>query len=197
MASLINALSTAVSPYVMPVVEKNLAPDFLVRFGELCSSKVQPAAFCCCCCCVIVSTLHDTHFMRVSSSVAEYGSSITIRRSFQAAITHTASSPRYCTGVRRQCGHRLQEIAKGTSVEQVRAAYLSGVQAAAIIYISRCWTQHNSTAVQRGSFSKKPTSAVVWAKIVELACFSLQSAQQRVWCLTLLIRRPPRPGPRV
>lgn len=34
MASLINALSTAVSPYVMPVVEKNLAPDFLVRFGE-------------------------------------------------------------------------------------------------------------------------------------------------------------------
>ena len=35
MASLINALSTAVSPYVMPVVEKNLAPDFLVRFGEL------------------------------------------------------------------------------------------------------------------------------------------------------------------
>lgn len=34
MAGLINALSTAVSPYVMPVVEKNLAPDFLVRFGE-------------------------------------------------------------------------------------------------------------------------------------------------------------------
>ncbi|CAM9519344.1 unnamed protein product [Pylaiella littoralis] len=54
MASLLNALSTAVSPYVMPVVEKNLAPDFLVRFG-----------------------------------------------------------------VRRQCGHRLQEISRGTSVDQL------------------------------------------------------------------------------
>ncbi|CAM9504380.1 unnamed protein product [Scytosiphon promiscuus] len=54
MAGLINALSTAVSPYVMPVVEKNMAPDFLVRFG-----------------------------------------------------------------VRRQCGHRLQDISRGTSVEQL------------------------------------------------------------------------------
>ena len=34
MAYFINALSTAVMPYVMPVVERNLAPDFLVRFGE-------------------------------------------------------------------------------------------------------------------------------------------------------------------
>ena len=34
MASLINALGTAVSPYVLPVVEKNVVPDFVVRFGE-------------------------------------------------------------------------------------------------------------------------------------------------------------------
>ncbi|CBN77985.1 conserved unknown protein [Ectocarpus siliculosus] len=54
MAGLINALSTAVSPYVMPAVEKNVVPDFVVRFG-----------------------------------------------------------------VRRQCGHRLQDIARGTSVEQL------------------------------------------------------------------------------
>lgn len=41
MAGLLNALSTAVSPYVMPVVEKNLAPDFIVRFGESFESVVD------------------------------------------------------------------------------------------------------------------------------------------------------------
>lgn len=39
MAYFINVLSTAVTPYVMPVVEKNLAPDFLVRFGECQQSR--------------------------------------------------------------------------------------------------------------------------------------------------------------
>lgn len=34
MAGLLNSLSTAVSPYILPVVEKNLAPDFVVRFGR-------------------------------------------------------------------------------------------------------------------------------------------------------------------
>ena len=34
MAGLMNSLATAVSPYVLPVVEKNVVPDFIVRFGE-------------------------------------------------------------------------------------------------------------------------------------------------------------------
>lgn len=36
MAYLLNSLATAASPYVMPVVERNLAPDFVVRFGKSC-----------------------------------------------------------------------------------------------------------------------------------------------------------------
>lgn len=50
MAYLLNSLATAASPYVMPVVERNLAPDFLVRFGESCVSVVSLVIerFCAC-----------------------------------------------------------------------------------------------------------------------------------------------------
>lgn len=42
MAYLINSLATAASPYIMPVVEMNLTPDFLVRFGK---ARLQPRSF--------------------------------------------------------------------------------------------------------------------------------------------------------
>jgi hypothetical protein len=35
MAFLINKLASLVEPYVMPIVERNVVPDALVRFGEL------------------------------------------------------------------------------------------------------------------------------------------------------------------
>lgn len=104
MASLINALSTAVSPYVMPVVEKNVAPDFLVRFGELknwCVPLVSSAVY---------------------SSVQQFmypGAGQQLIVSLQSTADAVFRPALYVPGVRRQCGHRLQEIARGTSVEQV------------------------------------------------------------------------------
>jgi hypothetical protein len=35
MAFLINKLASLVEPYVMPIVERNVVPDAIVRFGEL------------------------------------------------------------------------------------------------------------------------------------------------------------------
>lgn len=42
---MINALCTAVSPYAMPLLEKNLAPDFIVRFGKATRSQ-ENGPFC-------------------------------------------------------------------------------------------------------------------------------------------------------
>lgn len=41
MAGLLNSLGTAVSPYVLPIVEKNVVPDFVVRFGESSSHTIM------------------------------------------------------------------------------------------------------------------------------------------------------------
>ena len=39
MSFLINKLASLVEPYVMPIVERNVVPDAIVRFGELLASE--------------------------------------------------------------------------------------------------------------------------------------------------------------